>query len=95
MKLLSNKHLFWDTNVDSIDVTKHRQAIIERVIERGSWEEFKELIDFYGRATIIDCAKKARWFSEKTIHFVSAYFDIPLDNLRCYTQKQSNHIPYL
>lgn len=95
MKLLSNKHLFWDTDVNSINPQKHKQAIIERVIERGSWNEFKELINFYGADSVIECAKKARWFSEKTMHFVSAYFDIPLEDLKCYIQKQSNQIPYL
>ncbi len=95
MKLLSNKHLFWDTDVSHISILKHKQAITERVIERGSWNEFKELLDFYGTETVIDCVKKARWFSEKTIYFVSGYFDIPLDDLKCYTQKQLNQIPYL
>lgn len=95
MKLLSNSHLFWDTDVNSINPKKHKQAIIERVIERGSFDEFKELIDFYGKNTVIDCVKKARWFSEKTMYFVSAYFNIPLDDLRCYIQKQLNQVPYL
>ena len=95
MKLLLNKHLFWDTNINSIDLDKHKQAIIERVNERGSWNEFKEMLEFYGRDIVIESVKKVRYFSDKTMYLISGYFNIPLGDLRCYIQKQSSHIPYL
>lgn len=95
MKVFSDVHLFWDSDPDLIDLQKHKQAIIERVLERGSWQSIKELIHYYGRPEIIEAAKKARWFSLKTMHFISGYFNIPLNELRCYTHRQSNHIPYL
>jgi hypothetical protein len=95
MKLLSDNHLFWDTDIKSIDITLNKQAIIERVLERGSWGNIKELVQFYGREEIVMAAKKARWFSDKTVHFVSGYFDIPLSEMRCYNEKQSSPIPYL
>jgi hypothetical protein len=95
MKLLSDNHLFWDTDVNSIDPKVHKQAIIERVLERGSWDYIKELISYYGRPQIIEAAQKARWFSDKTMHFISGYFNIPLSKMRCYIEKQSNPIHYL
>ncbi len=95
MKLLSDDHLFWDTNLKSIDANLNKQAIIERVLERGSWENIKEIIQFYGREEVITAAKQARWFSQKTAHFVSGYFDIPLSEMRCYKEIQSSPIPYL
>ncbi|HMO33645.1 MAG TPA: hypothetical protein PKE63_01615 [Lacibacter sp.] len=95
MGFLENKHLFWDTNTDTLDVQVNKQSIIERVLERGSWSELKELIQLYGREQICIAAKNARWFSEHTMHFVSGYFEIPLENMRCYKEKQLNPIPYL
>lgn len=95
MKLLTDNHLFWDSDVKKIDPVLHKQAIIERVLERGSWDNIKEIISYYGRQEIIGAARKARWFSDKTMHFISGYFDIPLEELRCYTEKQSSPIPYL
>lgn len=95
MKLLSDNHLFWDTDIKSIDINSNKQVIIERVLERGSWENIKELIQFYGKSEVIRAAKKARWFSHKTVHFVSGYFNIPLSEMRCYTEIQSSPIPYL
>ncbi len=95
MKLLSDIYLFWDTDIKNLDAQKHKQAIIERVLERGSWGNIKEIIAYYGNADVVEAAKKSRWFSDKTMHFISGYFDIPLEQLRCYIQKRSNPIPYL
>jgi hypothetical protein len=35
MKLLSDSHLFWDADIKNIDAEKYKQAIIERLLERG------------------------------------------------------------
>jgi hypothetical protein len=95
MKLLTNEHLFWDSDAKLIDPQIHQQSIIERVLERGSWAEIKELIEFYGKEEIVTTAKKARWFSDKTTHFISGYFQIPLEQMRCFKEKQLNPIHYL
>jgi hypothetical protein len=95
MKLLSDRQLFWDTDVSKIDLTKHKQAIVERVLERGSWDNIKELVRELGKHEVAASAKNARWFSDKTMHFVSGYFNIPLGEMRCYTLKQSSQVPYL
>ena len=46
------KTLFWDTTFDRIDFTAHGRYVINRVFERGTEEEIKEIIRFYGRDTI-------------------------------------------
>jgi len=44
--------LFWDTNMDTIDWEKYKNAVIIRVFERGDAEEQKEIIRFYGKETV-------------------------------------------
>ena len=44
--------LFWDTTLDKIDFTAHSRYVINRVFERGTEEEIKEIIRFYGIETI-------------------------------------------
>ena len=46
------KTLFWDTTFDRIDFTAHSRYVINRVFERGTEEEIKEIIHFYGIETI-------------------------------------------
>jgi antitoxin HigA-1 len=42
------KSLFWDTELEKIDWNKHRQFIIERVMERGTEMEKNLISEFYG-----------------------------------------------
>lgn len=95
MTLLLDEHLFWDTDVAKLHPDVHAQAIIERVLERGSWENIKEIIAYYGKPRIMVAIRHARWLGTKTMHFASGYFDVPLNEMRCFTQKQSSPIPYL
>ncbi len=44
--------IFWDTDFDKIDWNKNRRAVIKRILERGTENEIKELIAFYGLDTI-------------------------------------------
>ena len=44
--------LFWDTTLDKIDFKAHSRYVINRVFERGTEEEIKEIIRFYGIETI-------------------------------------------
>ena len=39
--------LFWDTDMDKIDWTKQKKAVIKRVRERGNFQEKKEIAEFY------------------------------------------------
>jgi hypothetical protein len=95
MSFLTNSKLFWDSDITKLDPVLHSQSIIERVLERGSWAEIKELIGFYGKEVIVSAAKKAPSFGDKTMYFISGYFDIPLEQMRCYKEKQSNPVHYL
>lgn len=95
MNFLKNDKLFWDSDINHLNPTLHKESIIERVLERGTWSEIKELIAYYGKLAIIEAAKEARYFSDKTTHFISGYFSIPLDNMRCYKEKQLNPVLYL
>lgn len=54
------KVLFWDTNLNSIDWENQKQAIIQRVLERGNATEIEELINFYGKASIAAEIKKIK-----------------------------------
>ncbi len=55
-KELSNLHtghphirrvLFWDTNFDKINWGKYKDAVIKRILDRGSKEEIREIKQFY------------------------------------------------
>jgi len=42
------RSLFWDTDIEKIDWNKHRQYVIQRVMERGTDKEKNMISEFYG-----------------------------------------------
>lgn len=81
------KSLFWDTDPETIDNQKHASYVIERVISRGTLNDFKTIIDFYGIPKIKRIIIKIRYLDDRVMHFCSAYFDIPLTEFRCYNTR--------
>lgn len=80
--------LFWDTNVKTIDLQKHKRHIIERTIMRGMREEFDAVIAFYGLDTIKETVLTARYLDKYTLAFCTTIFDTPKTEFRCYKLAQ-------
>jgi len=87
-----SKSLFWDTEVKELDFDKHAKYVIDRVLHRGTWAEFKQIIHFYGKPRIKQIIKKLRYMDKRVLHFSSIYFDIPLKEIRCYNIRQSRKL---
>ena len=85
-----SKTLFWDTDIANIDPVKHAPYIVERVLSRGTMDDFKLLKAFYGKTKISHITQKLRYMDDRVLHFCSAYFNIPLTEFRCYIEKQSS-----
>lgn len=82
--------LFWDTDVKTMDVQKHKRQIIERTLMRGRIEEVRTLFAFYGRDIIGETMLSARYLDKLTLALCSALFDTPITEFRCYKLAQLN-----
>ena len=67
--------LFWDTTLEKVDFSAHKHYVINRVFERGTEEEIKEIIRFYGRETILSSIDNTN---------VSPFADNVKQNLKMY-----------
>ncbi len=82
--------LFWDVDIATINPKKHAPYIVERVLTRGTWDEFKQLIAYYGKEQVALYATQLRYLDRIVLAFCVTYFNIAQENFRCYTQKQLN-----
>jgi hypothetical protein len=80
--------LFWDVDIQTINYRKHAPYVVERVLTRGTLQDFLIINAYYGKRRMKSIAKKLRFLDERTLRFCSAYFDIPIQDFRCYTNKQ-------
>jgi len=80
-----HKHLFWDTNIDNIDLEKHSRFIIERVVMRGNISDWKWMHRIYSKEIISRKIVEIRYLDPKTLSFLSVIYKIPKEQFRCYS----------
>lgn len=85
-----SRTLFWDTDINRVDPDAHASFIVERVLSRGKLEDFKNILAFYGKEKVGQLATKLRYLDKITLAFCISYFNIPKDNFRCYSERQSH-----
>lgn len=83
-------HLFWDVDVESLDLEKHKVFIIRRAMEYGKSNDWHLLKARYSMDEIKDAIITARSMDPKVISFVATLTNTPLKSFRCYTNQQSN-----
>ncbi len=88
-------YLFWDTDVNTVDWQLHANALITRVLERGTLEDFREIRRYYGDEKIIEASVNARSLSKKTLSFVSSIFQVPITKFRCYKKTQFPELQWM
>lgn len=89
LSLLSS-YLFWDVDLKNVDVELHKQFIIGRVVSYGTIDDWKIIKEKIGLEEIGNLAKNIRDLDDKSCSFLSLVTNIPMEEFRCYTTKQSN-----
>lgn len=84
-----SKHLFWDVEVDKINPDTHASFIIERVLKKGTLQDFNVLNQIFGSKKTISTVKNLKNLDPKTANFAHIYFNIPKNEMKCYTKNQS------
>jgi hypothetical protein len=75
--------LFWDVNPDLVDWQTHARFVVERVVTRGSLEDWREIVRYYGWERLGAEVVKIRSLDRKTLAFCSAVFEIPKEQFKC------------
>ncbi len=86
-----SKSLFWDVDLDTIDVVKHRRFIIQRVLERGMMDDMRAAFSFYSIPVVVAEAQAMRSLTPQALSFAACLGNVPEESFRCYVSNQSNH----
>ena len=85
-----SKNLFWDVEPGGIDLEANSRYVIQRVLEYGRYNGWKLILSHYGIQMISDTATSLRSLDPKAMSFISAITNIPKEQFRCYTLRQSS-----
>ncbi len=89
-KPIFNRRIFWDVDFDKIDYDGKASFVIERVFERGDVDDIRQCRRYYGDEKVIEALLTAKFLPLNTTYFVSAIFEKPLNEFRCYKLRQLN-----
>jgi hypothetical protein len=64
--------LFWDVDKASVDPGRNARWLVERVLERGRWEDWLVLRSLYGKERLSELSPTLR-LDEKTAHFLALW----------------------
>jgi hypothetical protein len=83
-------HLLWDINRTNIDWQAMRKLVVQRVIERGTEEDFYAIFDLYGGIEgVREIVKEIpAVLSPKDETFALRVFHLKKEDLQCYTRKR-------
>jgi hypothetical protein len=83
-----SEHLFWDVDLNGLDLEKHKSQIISKVLEYGLMKDWELLKKLYGLETIKEVSLNLRSLDAVTLSYLSVIFNIDKTEFRCYKHKQ-------
>jgi len=75
--------LFWDVDVKSLDLRRHKKYVIERTLEFGDEAAYRWLFQSYSDEDIIEAVKTSRRISRKTAVMMANFFGLPEGEVQC------------
>jgi hypothetical protein len=82
-------HLFWDVDIQHLNIDKSKKLIIQRVLDYGLIADWQIILRTYGIAEIAETAMNIRDLDKKSASFIALLSNIPQDQFLCFTSKQS------
>lgn len=77
MSPLTKKNLFWDTDINNIDLREHKRYVIKRILKFGTPSDYSWLKSIYSRNEIKNVIEKDRSeLDKKSLNFWSHLYSI-------------------
>lgn len=83
-------HIFWDVDVQSIEMEKNGVFVLQRVLQYGILKDWLLLKSILGGEQIKALAVKLPTLDDVSIAFLSNLYNIDKSEFKCYKNKQSN-----
>ena len=75
--------MFWDIDIERIDLKKNKEFVIERILEYGFTGQVSWLLKNYSRQSIIEVVKKSRNIDKITANYWAIHFHIKKEEILC------------
>ena len=83
------KPIFWDTDIDKLDVMKYKRYTIERILQFGLAEHVRWMLKHFEKEDIKETVKKSKVIDKKTATYWSIHFDINKEDILCFSKQSA------
>lgn len=84
-----SKMLFWDIDMEQVNMDTCPAQIIQRVLEYGIWEDWQIIRNYYGLNKIVEVCRNLRSLDPVALSFICTISDTDKTEYRCYRTKLS------
>lgn len=92
-KLHLSDRAFWDVDFASLNYDRDKNFIIRKAFDRGSWNDMKWCVDFYGEEQVKETLVNAPYLRNEVVRLCSVLFNVQPESFRCYMRKLQMPIP--
>lgn len=85
-----SKVLFWDMDMELVNMDSCPSQIIQRVLEYGTIDDWRIIRTYYGLDKIVEVCRNLRSLDPISLSFISTISNTDKTEYRCYRTKQSN-----
>ncbi|MFP3043902.1 hypothetical protein LQZ19_18975 [Treponema primitia] len=83
-----SKVLFWDVNSEAIDYDKQIEFVLERVFLKGTEDDERAALEYYGFNKIKKTAMRLTYLDKATLAYLSAVLNVKQRKFKCYKNVQ-------
>lgn len=73
-----SRHLLWEYDLETFDYDRSKRVVIERVIERGTLDDWREIYRYFGEEQILAVARASKQLSAKDKGFTKIFVNSSL-----------------
>jgi len=88
--MILRKELFWEYDIEQLDLDKDYKIIIPRVAMSGKLDDIRFLIHYYTAKQLKETLLQTRYLDKYTLSLFSLLLDVPKEDFRCYKHAQSS-----
>jgi hypothetical protein len=90
-----SENLFWDADLDDLDLDKHKTYVVGRVLDYGKWTDWQIIKNYYGMNEIKNTAKRIRTMFPQSLSFIATVTKTPENKFRAYEYLQNKKTAHL
>lgn len=87
--------LLWDVDLESFDLQRHAPFLVRRVLERGTWDEWRLLRKYLGMERLATIVLALPRLDPRTLAFCSVIFNRPKEDFACFNAPSSAQAPWI